>query len=106
MCEIHRSRSSFTTSKQSVSREDQRRSRPAGTSAVVCRFHRSQSLLSQRPDPLDLGMSEARYPLILLIVLLSALSVTACRPDIDRGRVPTEVNEVVTNVGDDIAQER
>jgi len=51
-------------------------------------------------------MSEARYPLILLIVLLSALSVTACRPDIDRGRVPTEVNEVVTNVGDDIAQER
>ena len=51
-------------------------------------------------------MSEARYPLILLIVLLSALSVTACRPDTDRGRVPIEVQEVVTTVGDDIAQER
>ena len=51
-------------------------------------------------------MSDARYPLILLIVLLSALSVTACRPDTDRGRVPIEVQEVVTTVGDDIAQER
>ena len=51
-------------------------------------------------------MSEARYPLILLIVLLSALSVTSCRPDTDRGRVPIEVQEVVTTVGDDIAQER
>ena len=47
-----------------------------------------------------------RYPLILLIVLLSALSVAACGQDTDRGRVPTEVNEVITNVGDDIAQER
>jgi hypothetical protein len=51
-------------------------------------------------------MIEARYPLILLIVLLSALSVTACRPDTDRSRVPIEVQEVVTTVGDDIAQER
>jgi len=50
-------------------------------------------------------MSEARYPLILLIVLLSLLSVAACRSD-DRGRVPTEVNEVISTVGDDIAQER
>jgi hypothetical protein len=52
-------------------------------------------------------MSETRYPLILLIVLLlSVLLVTACRGDVDRGRVPTEVQEVVTTVGDDIAQER
>ncbi len=51
-------------------------------------------------------MSEKRYPLILFIVLLSVLSVTACRRDADRGRVPTEVQEVVTTVGDDIAQER
>src|SRR5689334_24530881 len=106
MCKIPRPRSSFTTRKQSVSREDQRRSRTAGTSAAVCRFYRSQSVLSHRTDPLDRGMSEARYPLILLIVLLSALSVTACRPDTDRGRVPIEVQEVVTTVGDDIAQER
>jgi hypothetical protein len=51
-------------------------------------------------------MSEARYPLILLIVLLSALSVAACGGDVDRPRVPTEVNDVITTVGDDIAQER
>ena len=51
-------------------------------------------------------MSEARYPLILLIVLFSALSVAACRGEADRGRVPTEVQEVVTTVGDDIAMER
>ena len=51
-------------------------------------------------------MSETRYPLILLIVLISALSVAACRGDVDRPRVPTEVQEVVTSVGDDIAQER
>ena len=51
-------------------------------------------------------MSETRYPLILLIVLLSVLSVAACRQDTGRGRVPSEVQEVVTGVGDDIAQER
>jgi len=47
-----------------------------------------------------------RYPLNLLIVLLYALSVTACRPDGDRGRVPIEVQEVITAVGDDITMER
>ena len=47
-----------------------------------------------------------RYVLILLIVIFSALSGAACRQDSDRGRVPTEVQEVITNVGEDIAQER
>ena len=51
-------------------------------------------------------MSETRYPLILLIVLLSALSVAACGREAGRGRVPSEVNEVIASVGDDIAQER
>ena len=51
-------------------------------------------------------MSETRYPLILLIVLLSVLSVAACRQDAGRGRVPSEVQEVIANVGDDIAYER
>ena len=46
-----------------------------------------------------------RYLLIFLIIL-SALSVAACRQDSDRGRVPTEVQEVITSVGEDIAQER
>ena len=49
-------------------------------------------------------MSETRYPLILLIVFLSVLPVAACRQE--TGRVPSEVQEVVTTVGDDIAQER
>ena len=51
-------------------------------------------------------MNETRYSFIFLIVLLSALSVAACRRDAERGRVPSEVNEVITTVGDDIAQER
>lgn len=51
-------------------------------------------------------MSETRYRLILLIVLLSVLSVAACRQDTGRGRVPSEVNEVIARVGDDIAYER
>ena len=51
-------------------------------------------------------MSETRCPLILLIVLLSVLSVVACRQDTGRGRVPYEVQEVIASVGDDIAQER
>src|SRR6185503_315220 len=51
-------------------------------------------------------MNETRYSFIFLIVFLSALSVAACRPDVDRGRVPTEVQEVITSVGENIAQER
>ena len=51
-------------------------------------------------------MSETRYPLIFLIVFFSVLSVAACRQEADRGRVPTEVQEVITTVGEDIAQER
>jgi uncharacterized protein DUF4019 len=51
-------------------------------------------------------MSETRYPLFLLIVFLSVLSVAACRQDTGRARVPSEVQEVITTVGDDIAQER
>ena len=51
-------------------------------------------------------MSETRFPLILFIVFLSVFSVPACRGEAGRGRVPTEVQEVVTTVGDDIAQER
>ena len=51
-------------------------------------------------------MNETRYSFIFLIALLYALSVAACRQDAGRGRVPTEVQEVITNVGENIAQER
>jgi hypothetical protein len=43
---------------------------------------------------------------IFLTVLVSALTVSACGRDVERARVPAEVQEVVANVGDQIAQER
>jgi hypothetical protein len=46
-----------------------------------------------------------RY-LSIFLIFLSSLMVPACRLEAERGRVPTEVNEVVTNVGENIAQER
>ena len=44
--------------------------------------------------------------LSIFLIFLSSLTVLACRQDPERGRVPTEVNEVVTNVGENMAQER
>ncbi len=44
--------------------------------------------------------------LSLLIVILSSLTVAACRQDAERGRVPSEVEEVVTGIGENITQER
>jgi uncharacterized protein DUF4019 len=56
-------------------------------------------------------MSESRrarglYLSVFLIAFLPALTVSACRPNLERPRVPAEVQEVVTNIGDQIAQER
>ena len=42
----------------------------------------------------------------LLILFVSILISSACGQDAQRGRVPSEVQEVVTSVGDNIAQER
>lgn len=50
-------------------------------------------------------MSEQRES-VFLIVLLLMLTVSACGRDVERARVPVEVQEVVANVGDQIAQER
>lgn len=44
--------------------------------------------------------------LYLLFAFLLTLMVSACGQGPDRGRVPAEVLEVVTNIGDQIAQER
>jgi hypothetical protein len=49
---------------------------------------------------------ELRPRSIFLIVLLSAFVAPACGRYGESARVPTEVNEVVTNVGENIAQER
>ena len=50
--------------------------------------------------------SKTVLPFLLLVVFPSILTVVACRQDAGRGRVPGEVQEVVTNVTDLIAQER
>jgi uncharacterized protein (DUF2252 family) len=43
---------------------------------------------------------------IFSIVVLSSLTVAACRQEAERGRVPSEVQEVVAQVGENITQER
>ena len=55
--------------------------------------------MSESPHTRNLYLSA------FLIVFLPALTVSACRPNVERPRVPTEVQEVVTNVGEQIAQE-
>lgn len=47
---------------------------------------------------------QTRVP--LLVIFLSIPIVSACREPAERSRVPSEVQEVVTNIGDLIAQER
>ena len=42
----------------------------------------------------------------LLILFVSMLTISGCGQEAQRGRVPSEVQEVVTNVGDLIGQER
>ena len=59
-----------------------------------------ENLLAQRRKGAKKTLSSA----IALCAL--ALTVSACGRDVERARVPTEVQEVVANVGDQIAQER
>ena len=46
------------------------------------------------------------FSLSIFLIVLSSLTASACRQDADRGRVPSEVNEVITSVGENISQER
>ncbi len=39
-------------------------------------------------------------------MFLAGVTAAACRQDAERGRVPSEVNEVIASVGENIAQER
>ena len=43
---------------------------------------------------------------IVLIICLAGLTAAACQQETERGRVPSEVQEVVASVGENIAQER
>jgi len=46
------------------------------------------------------------FSLSIFLIVLSSLTASACRQDADRGRVLSEVNEVITSVGENISQER
>jgi hypothetical protein len=48
---------------------------------------------------------QRNYLSVFLIIFVS-LTVSACRQDGDRGRVPAEVNEAVATVGENIAEGR
>ena len=43
---------------------------------------------------------------IFIIIVLTSFTVSACRQDVERGRVPSEVEEVIAAIGENIAQER
>ncbi|HKG61229.1 MAG TPA: DUF4019 domain-containing protein [Pyrinomonadaceae bacterium] len=51
-------------------------------------------------------MNRRPYLSIFLFIFLSSFTVPACRQDAERGRVPAEVQEVITGVGENITQER
>src|SRR5690349_20026548 len=52
-------------------------------------------------------MNEARRPRrVFLIAFIAVLTVSACSREVERPRVPTEVLDEVTTVGDQIAQGR
>ena len=51
-------------------------------------------------------IGKLRHASSVLLVIFSISIVSACRETTERGRVPSEVQEVVTNIGDLIAQER
>jgi len=76
-------------------------------------FSRSDAMAQRKTKAFRCGVAPLREKsrtekrsLSIFLIFLSSLTVAACRQDVDRGRVPTEVNEVVTNVGENIAQER
>lgn len=51
-------------------------------------------------------IGKLRHASSVLLVIFSISIVSACRETTERGRVPSEVQEVVTNIGDLISQER
>jgi len=54
----------------------------------------------------ELRQARSLFRSILLIVFLPVLTISACRQDAERSRVPAEVQEVILNIGESIAQER
>ncbi len=51
-------------------------------------------------------IGKLRHASSVLLVIFSISIVSACRETTERGRVPSEVQEVVTSIGDLITQER
>ena len=67
-------------------------------------FSRSGATTQRKTKALLCAVAPPRE--ILLILFLLSLTVVACRQEAERGRVPSEVQEVVTSFGENIAQER
>ena len=67
-------------------------------------FSRSGATTQRKTKALLCAVAPPRE--IFLILFLSSLTVVACRQEAERGRVPSEVQEVVTSFGENIAQER
>ena len=57
-------------------------------------------------DKHELRQSSGIRLSIFLIAFFASLMVSACRQDVERGRVPSEVEEVIAAIGENIAQER
>jgi hypothetical protein len=51
-------------------------------------------------------IGKLRHASSVVLVIFSISIVSACRETTERGRVPSEVQEVVTGIGDQMAQER
>ncbi len=67
-------------------------------------FSRSGATAPRKTKAFLFAVSPPRE--IFLIIFLSSLTVVACRRDAERGRVPSDVQEVVMSVGENMDQER
>jgi len=67
-------------------------------------FSRSDATAQRKTRAFRCAVAPPRE--IFLILFLSSLTIVACRQDAGGGRVPSEVNEVIAGVGENISQER
>jgi hypothetical protein len=70
-------------------------------------FSRSGATAQRKTKAFPCAVAPPReHYLSIFLIFLSTLTVSACRQDADRGRVPSAVNEVIASIGENIAQER
>ena len=83
-------------------RKDAKRCRVASSFPPTQRTLGGKKTVRNAPALCVFAPLREKYLLIFLIVV----TLSACRGETERGRVPTEVQEVVATVGDQMAQER